>query len=245
MGEILSNLLSIKPEEGFSFRSKSSWTFPDGYKIRRGLNSPIVVLYYRENPIGLLSFTHSYLNKEIKINFIQGVKQVDPTINLNKFNKNWYEYILDSFIAASLPLMSKGKNISFKSFVQEKSFMLSSIKTGERLLLENKERIENFLNIIKTLTKSSTPKNLGYMRACQNNISELKKENAYYEKVITTMTSILRINGSIQDKYFNKEGRLNPQKERVKRIITNYENSIKRSKAVSTILKIRKRIKPR
>ncbi len=245
MGEVLSNLLSIKPEEGFSFRSKMSWTFADGYKIKRGINSPIVVLYYKQNPIGLLSFTHSYLNKEIKINFIQGVKQVDPTINLNKFNKNWYEYILDSFIAASLPLLSKGKNISFKSFVQEKSFMLSSIKTRKILILDNKARIENFENKIKALTKLPTPKNLEYFRAYQNNISDLKKENVYYEKVITTMTSILRINGTIQDKYFNKEGKLNPQKERVKRIITNYENSIKHSKAVSTILKIRKRIKPR
>lgn len=245
MGEILSNLLSIKPEEGFSFKSKSSWTFPDGYKIKRGVNSPIVVLYYKQNPIGVLSFTHSYLNKEIKINFIQGVKQVDPTINLNKFNKNWYEYILDSFITASLPLLSKGKNIYFNPIVEEKSFMLSSIKTREILILYNKSRIENFENKIKALTKLPTPKNLEYIRAYQNNIYDLKKENAYYEKVITTMTSILRINGTIQDKYFNKEGRLNIQKERVKKIITNYENSIKRSKTVSTIFKIKRRIKPR
>lgn len=214
---ILDSLLEIKPDTDFYFKYADKWKFPDGYVHDSKVYSPNVVLYYKEHPIAIFNYTNKPFKKSISINFIQGIRQFGK-VDLKYLKKPFYETIMDSFLIAAAPLIEKGIEIKFErsssknvlAFITDIKKFTELLERNNYMIAKNKERMvrkDQDPRIVKTLAI--------------NNI-DLKFENEFLERQINSFKSIVKINSSVRERYFDREGNLNFNKERVKSIVSRF-----------------------
>jgi len=231
---ILENLVRIKPNKDLYFKKEAFWVFPDGLKFKSGLYSPIVILYHQQTPIGIINYTNKPTSKNISINFIQGIKQEGTGFNYGNLSKPFYEIILDSFIASSI---HTGKAISYEPVNFQRRF------NKEIISIKKDQFIKNLQTIKELEVKIKTEKNKDLLKNLISKSIEYKKVNLDLGKTIENINNLIVINGKIRDRYFTKKGKLNPNKERVKKIILQLKVKNKKPstfRKITKIFKIRK-----
>lgn len=234
MKNIFLDLLKNKPSNDFYFRKKSYWVFPDGFVYKSKLYSPILVLYHKNNPLGLINYTNSPTSNKIIINFIQGVKQEENNFNYKNLEKPFYEIILDSFIKASL---KTGKKIVYDPVTLQNEYNKNYIKNKKKQLETNSKIIKKLEERIKKEKDKAKLKSLVLERI------QYKKANIEIQETVLKIDRLITINGKIRDRYFTKLGELNPNKERVKRLLLNHLKEKKAPlsfKRIPNFLKLKK-----
>jgi hypothetical protein len=166
------------------------------YTINSSKKEKIIALKENEINIALLKFQIN--NGNIIINGIQGLKQ-----DKIKTPSNWFEKLLDPFIASCLTVYKDPKLLSERLEYYD-------LKNLKKELLRKK-----ILEISTNQLIKINPNNIL--------IQQNKKEIEIIDRKIKTIKMI-------RDKYFTEDGRLNLKRERIKRIILKYAQHIKNRK---------------
>lgn len=212
--QISDNICSLKLPESLHIYAVKKYTFPDGYEISAKPNERILILANKYPSVGVFQFGVSKIrvpgsnadySKEpltITLDFVQGVKkrEGDPP-----FPKGWQEIIVNSFILSTLPILEKNPELK----VRYGEFIPFKVGNGEDRNIERKKILEDLVkeyNKIKSINPGSP--RLFLLR----------------DKILTLQNKITFVN-AIRDRYFDKEGYLNPKKERVKQLFETYSQS--------------------
>ncbi|MDD3245014.1 MAG: hypothetical protein PHU47_02600 [Candidatus ainarchaeum sp.] len=192
------------------------WMFPDGYIHRvKEDKGRVVCLKYDKQPIGLLAykvFTNKDGSIEISIDFVQGVKSnVSPEVLKNL---KWKEKIVDLFLQAAIPVSQRSNGTIIYSDVSRIKKAFEAFKkfgfTGnnyEAFYESNRPVFQNSLG--QPVSKSKV-------------IAALKDKQAEYNFI-----------NSIRDRFFDKEGKLNPNKARVKEILKRLAPFLRPKRAIN------------
>lgn len=167
------------------------------FTINSSKNERIFVFKIEGVKIALLKFEIN--NGNIIIKGIQGLKQTQI-----KTPSNWYQKLLDPFIASALKIYKDPKLLSEKLIYADLKNINSEILNKKLLEVTTKKLIK--ANANKTLIEGN------------------RKEIELLEKLIRTVKII-------RDKYFTENGKLNLKRERVKKIILSYAEHVKNKEA--------------
>ncbi len=238
---ILTNLSKLN-NDNFNFRFISSWIFPDGYIFEIPLSnklSSLVLLNVNNNPTGLLYF--NVTNHKINISFIQGI----PQKNKIETKKLWIEILMDSFLLSSAHLL-KEKNFKLEiDFFKEnnrrsdgREKLIKKTKESKEMINSLKEQLEKIEETIR-LQKKRNIESFSTIRRFNILTREIDQLTIEYK----TNEFILKLYGSIRDRYFDKNGNLNFKKERVKKIFKAYETLKKKKQVFRRISSFKERVK--
>lgn len=209
--QISDNITSLKLPESLHIYGVKKYTFPDGYEISAHSNERILILANKYASVGVFQFGVSKIrvprsnadySKEpltITLDFVQGIKKRDGD---PPFPMGWQEVIVNSFILSTLSVLEKNPELK----VRYGEFIPFKVGNGEDRNVERKKMLEDLVkeyNKIKSINPGSP--RLFLLR----------------DKILTLQNKIRFVN-SIRDRYFDKEGFLNPNKERVKQLFKTY-----------------------
>ncbi len=228
--EITNNLISLSNKE-IKFKPIPNWRFPDFYNYNPTLLSEsLILMTIKGNKTALLSF--SVTNKNISINYIQGIK--NKKFKNRLLNKHWSEIFLDRFIlSASKFLFVKNHTLNFHFFKNNPNHINFVVKNRNDVLRSKEEyklRIDEFLSRIKDLQERLTNSELDKTakKKIRKYIEEHKAIIESYKQNIISVDEKIKLYGGIRDRYLDKNGKLNFNKERVKKIKSIFLNNPKR-----------------
>lgn len=210
--QIADNLGSLKLPNDLKIYFVDKYFFPDGHEIVATSREKISILAHKGKGIGVFKFSANrivipgskadYATEPITItlDFVQGIKKLHDNVS---FPKGWQEIILNSFILSALPVIEKNPElkIRYAEFIP--------FNVGENRNLDRKKILNELIkeyNHIKTISPNS-PR----LFMLKDQISRLQNK--------------IRFVNALRDRYFDKEGYLNPNKERVKQIFQTYSQS--------------------
>jgi hypothetical protein len=216
--EINNNILSIKLSDSLKLINVERYVFPDKYPINAHYNERIFILQKNKEKIGLfqfgvrkindigLSVSEYYVPITITLDFVQGVKQNKSNIS---FSKGWQETIINAFILACSPVLEKNPEIKIR-YSEFIPYLPGKDRNTERKLL-----LEKLQKEYQELLSSNQP----------------NKEKFLLEKKLEIFKAQKKIQfiNAIRDRYFDKEGYLNLNKERVKKIFLFYARNKKQT----------------
>ena len=214
--EIKNNIASIKLPDSFKLISINRYVFPDEHPINTHLDEGMFVLQNGKQKIGLFQFGVKRINARgqnitkynapptITLDFVQGIKQKSSSV---KFPKGWQEAIVNTFIMACVPVIEKNPEIKirYREFIPERS----GISNYQEIM----KRVRDLENECKALERSTDP--------------ELRKLINIKQEKLQREISLMRFITAIRDRYFDKEGYLNPKRERVNSIFKTYAENKK------------------
>jgi len=207
--QISENLSSLKLPTDMKIFFVDKYVFPDGFEIVASSREKISILAHNGEGIGIFQFSakkvivsgskSNYATEPITItlDFVQGIKKLTDGV---PFPKGWQEVIVNSFILSTLPVLENNPELK----VRYGEFI--PFKFGEDRNLDRKKIIKELIREYDKI-KSISPRN--------PRLFMLKYQ-------ILTLQNKIRFVNSIRDRYFDKEGFLNPKKERVKQIFKTY-----------------------
>lgn len=228
--EIKKNIASIKLPGSFKLISIDKYIFPDEYPINTHLDEGLFILQSDKQKIGLFQFGVKRINTRgqnvtkqntvptITLDFVQGIKQKNSNV---KFPNGWQEVIVNTFIMACVPVIEKNSEIKirYREFIPERG--------GLSNYQEITKRVKDLENECRALERSTD--------------HELRKLINVKQKKLQIEISLMRFIAAIRDRYFDKEGYLNPKRERVNSIFKTYAENKKL--AVKRVLELREKKK--
>ena len=241
LNKIVNNLInysSFLENKDYNFKEENSWTFKDGYVTKKDIGYKIVSLNIKDTPIAIIGL---YDRKDkLLVNYIQGV---DSRLRGKLFvPKDWYKVILEALIISSYKYIFNKKtkilNLHYNVNLKIEKIDLESLLKEFNELLSRKENY-NILKIYDNINKLQKKigssdnkndlkihkdilsKNLNYFQnlLC---LSKNRKIRLMYNAIIANQSKINNVN-KIRDRYFDKAGRLNPNKKAVNVIISKYK----------------------
>ncbi|MFA5746224.1 MAG: hypothetical protein WCX82_00170 [archaeon] len=209
---ILNELKKVKQPEGLSFEI----TNPHGLEnIKQRFSQKIIYLKEEDNPIAILEFyiNHKYIPGDsnnkfvISIKTIKGKKGIELPLILK-----WRDILMGSFIRATVPIIANysGSDIIYTDVQIVKQDLEKYKKWGyiSEEDINDKEKKEFKKRLLKKIANKEV--DIG-----KQSIESIIKEINHTEQMIKSVNLTRNL-------FFDKEGYLNPNKERVKQIFKDY-----------------------
>lgn len=218
LDNITKRLLDLKLPNNLMFVKKQNHMFPDGYFIYAKQNERIFILKDKNTSFGIFKFDLNYIkdyknknviNPTIVLDFVQGIKQ-NNNVSLPK---KWPEIIVNSFLFSCVPTITKDPHIK----VRYGEFI--PFRDGKDRNADRKKHIDILKKEIEIeikMGRNNSPKSINL------------------KNMITVAENRLKFVNALRDRYFDKEGFLNPNKKRVKEI---YNLQIKKTNKPKYVFK--------
>ncbi len=242
--EITNNLKKISNSE-VSFLQVLEWKFPDKFIFKPySKQSGLILMKILNVPTGIVYF--SVVNKNIRIEFIQGANN-----NKEIIKKNWSDIFIEKFILASSDLLFKKEyklSLFFFSHLNlnsdSRKMLLKSFNQSKKEITELNQKI-NQIKLKLRLLKKKNKLSQDFLKKSLTEIKILNYELEIPKKSAQIDGLILKLYGGIRDKYFDKNGDLNFNKEKVKKIYKNYvlEKNKKRNIFTKKVIKLKEKAK--